>query len=384
VKNKALILSVLVSAIILSVGWGVVGHKLINRKTPQFFPPQMNAFLYWTDSLAAHGSDADYRKSTDPNESPRHYIDIDNYPEFIANGRIPQDFDSLVALHGLYFVLDQGIVPFSVIATVDSVKQAFIQHNWQKAMLKSADLGHYVGDSHNPLHLTKWYDGWSNFSNGIHSRYETGLISRDSAFIQYLGDSIQFVSNINTFVFDYVYANYRYVDSVYRCDSIAHVIAGNTSSTLYYQEFWNRAGNFTILLFKNASRALARLIYTAWVNAGSPLPTGIQPIAGEVKNYNLYQNYPNPFNPATKIKFEIAPLMSKIPIQSGRGVGEALGVSLKVYNMLGKEITTLVNEQLQPGIYEVTFDGSNLSSGIYFYQLRAGEFIDTKKFVLLK
>ena len=93
--------------------------------------------------------------------------------------------------------------------------------------------------------------------------------------------------------------------------------------------------------------------------------------------FSLYQNYPNPFNPVTKIKFDIP----EFPLSKGglKGV-----VTLKIYDILGKEIQTLVNEQLQPGSYEVTFDGSNLPSGIYFYKLTSGNFSATKKLVLLK
>jgi photosystem II stability/assembly factor-like uncharacterized protein len=84
----------------------------------------------------------------------------------------------------------------------------------------------------------------------------------------------------------------------------------------------------------------------------------------------LYQNYPNPFNPTTNIKYQIA---------------NSKYITLKVYNLLGKEITALVNEYKKVGTYEVNFDGSNLSSGIYFYSLFAdGKIMDTKKFVLLK
>jgi photosystem II stability/assembly factor-like uncharacterized protein len=92
-------------------------------------------------------------------------------------------------------------------------------------------------------------------------------------------------------------------------------------------------------------------------------------------NFYLSQNYPNPFNPTTKIKFDIP----------AGPVGQTfLSVTLKIYDILGREIQTLVNEKLQPGSYEVTFDGSNLSSGIYFYQLKAGEYIENKKMVLIK
>ena len=85
--------------------------------------------------------------------------------------------------------------------------------------------------------------------------------------------------------------------------------------------------------------------------------------------FSLYQNYPNPFNPATRIRYEIP---------------KASFVSLKIYDLLGREVATLVNEEKQSGSYEVEFDGSNLSSGIYFYRMQAGSYINTKKFVLLK
>jgi hypothetical protein len=93
--------------------------------------------------------------------------------------------------------------------------------------------------------------------------------------------------------------------------------------------------------------------------------------------FSLSQNYPNPFNPVTKIKFDI---LSGFPL---RAYGNDK-VVLKVYDIMGREIQILVNEKLNPGTYEVTFDGSNFASGIYFYQLRSGDFVETKKLVLLK
>jgi hypothetical protein len=85
--------------------------------------------------------------------------------------------------------------------------------------------------------------------------------------------------------------------------------------------------------------------------------------------YNLYQNYPNPFNPTTTIKYSVK---------------EAGMVTLKVYDILGKEITTLVNEIKSPGEYTVTFNASSLPSGIYFYTMQAGGFKASNKLLLLK
>ena len=85
--------------------------------------------------------------------------------------------------------------------------------------------------------------------------------------------------------------------------------------------------------------------------------------------YSLYQNYPNPFNPSTKIKYSV-PQTSQVQI--------------KVFDVLGNEIATIVKEEKPIGNYEVEFDGTSFSSGVYFYQLKAAEFIESKKMILLK
>jgi hypothetical protein len=88
-----------------------------------------------------------------------------------------------------------------------------------------------------------------------------------------------------------------------------------------------------------------------------------------IKEYRLFQNYPNPFNPETKIRYSLPQLSD---------------VSLIVYNILGQEVITLVNEQQPAGNYEVSFDGTNLTSGIYLYKIQAGDYSDVKKMILLK
>lgn len=91
------------------------------------------------------------------------------------------------------------------------------------------------------------------------------------------------------------------------------------------------------------------------------------------EGFALSQNYPNPFNPSTKIRFAVP-----------ASVGTRYGVSLQVFDVLGKEVATLVNEELRAGNYETTFDGHGLASGVYFYRLQAGGFVQTKKLVLQK
>jgi hypothetical protein len=92
----------------------------------------------------------------------------------------------------------------------------------------------------------------------------------------------------------------------------------------------------------------------------------------------LSQNYPNPFNPTSIIRFQI-PNSENGKLKTENGI-----VSLKVFDIIGKEVVTLVNEKLSPGVYEVTFDGGKLASGTYFYRLTTNGFSETKKMLMIK
>jgi hypothetical protein len=97
----------------------------------------------------------------------------------------------------------------------------------------------------------------------------------------------------------------------------------------------------------------------------------------------LDQNYPNPFNPSTKIKYTIPNVPLSLSSRS-ESRDEGSRVLLKVYDVLGKEVATLVNEEKTAGSYEVDFDANGLSSGVYFYKLTSGSFSQSKKMILLR
>ncbi|MCW8806025.1 MAG: T9SS type A sorting domain-containing protein [Ignavibacteriaceae bacterium] len=374
--KKRIFLPIIFISSFLFLGWGGVGHSIINYRTILSALPEMEFFETWADSLQAHASDADQRKSWDPTEGPKHYIDIDNYPEFIATGTIPQDFDSLVAIHGLSFVMDQGILPWTILKTADSIQAAFEINDMHKAMLFSADLGHYIADGHMPLHITRNYNGQYTNQTGVHSRYESSLIGDFQSQIIYDGDSLEYIENLSDFVFNMLYENYQYVDSVLYADSVAEAYAGNHNTTTYYNKFWEIAKNFTIGLFQKASYRIACVIYTEWIDAGGL--TDISDDKNELPSgFNLSQNYPNPFNPSTAIKYTIPSVIAS-------GTKQSQFVTLKVYDLLGNEVVTLINEEKSAGSYEVNFNAAGLPSGIYFYKLQAGSFIETRKMVLLK
>jgi len=102
---------------------------------------------------------------------------------------------------------------------------------------------------------------------------------------------------------------------------------------------------------------------------GSIFPIGIQPISQIAAQFALGQNYPNPFNPVTKIRFSIP---------------KNEYVTLRLYDVAGRLVRTLINEKVSAGTHEYEFDASDLATGLYLYTITAGDFKDTKKMVLIK
>ena len=144
----------------------------------------------------------------------------------------------------------------------------------------------------------------------------------------------------------------------YRDDYGAMLIEVNDDSITF--QFYTHAGQL-IDTYTMRSRL---------VDLHNPVPNA-QP-----ERYNLRQNFPNPFNPTTKIEFSIPP----VPMRSGKSEF----VTLKVYNLLGEEVATLVSETLAAGSYKSHWDASSLGSGVYLYKIQAGGFVKVKKMILLK
>jgi hypothetical protein len=126
--------------------------------------------------------------------------------------------------------------------------------------------------------------------------------------------------------------------------TIGQAVIGISQSSVFtnYQGFW----------------------YTAKVPSGVKINTD-----GNADGFALDQNYPNPFNPTTHLRFTIAELRF---------------VSLKIYDVLGREVATLVDGEKKPGVYEMSFNASRLSSGVYYYRLSAGNYTEVKRMMLLK
>jgi len=113
-------------------------------------------------------------------------------------------------------------------------------------------------------------------------------------------------------------------------------------------------------------------------------PTGIKESEMQPTQFSLSQNFPNPFNPSTNFEFRLPARQTDVGLAGQAGISSFGFVSLKVFDVLGQEVATLVNEVRPAGVYTIRWDASQLPSGVYFYRLRAGNYVETKKMVLAK
>lgn len=260
----------LFSTLIGLCSWGEKAHRKINSSCVEFFPKEISAFKAWEPILASHGSDPDFRKKDDKTEFVRHFIDIDNYDDFRNTHQIEPDFEKACLKYGKANVIKYGTLPWTTDSTYKALVNDFRLKNWAHAATTAAYLGHYVGDGFMPLHLTANYDGESTGQKGVHRRYEELMIDRYIDQIQFKVSVCQPIPNVHSFIFSYLYSNYSYIALLLQADAQARQIPGGPYDNVYYESLWTKTQFFTQKLMEESSKTLARLIYSAWIEAGRP------------------------------------------------------------------------------------------------------------------
>jgi photosystem II stability/assembly factor-like uncharacterized protein len=168
-------------------------------------------------------------------------------------------------------------------------------------------------------------------------------------------------------------------DSLFQSSTVDSLVADTTSfvTGLVGRKYWWRVRASNSMGWGEYSVTRTFRFSTMGVKDEAEMPL----------SFFLGENYPNPFNATTKVGFVVggvvAPSGSEEPAVSGQQTA-ASHVRLVVYDLLGREVAVLIDERKEPGKYEVTFDGTNLTSGVYFYRMQAGNYLETKKFLLLK
>lgn len=371
--NKLRYLPFIAAIIIASLfflGWGTTGHKIINQAGAKDFP--VSSVLGYsivqrlTDSAAVPDS-----RSGKPYE-PKHFMDMEDIAGFSTHS-ITHNRDSLFLEYGESYIRNTvGFLPWVIDSVMTVLTDQMRSGDWNKAWSSASDLGHYIGDAHQPLHCSTYYNGYTSKygsgSSGVHSRYETTMINKYQSDILIDSSAVHFIPSPLDTAFAIMYQSNLYVDSIYIADQYARTVSGSTSSSTYIDTLWVQSKSFTILQFQRAAVEYGSYLYTAWINAGSPT-TFVKQWNNQAHDFRLEQNYPNPFNPSTTISFS---------------VGSYSYTSIKVFNILGKEVATLVNEIKSPGSYSVNWCADKFASGIYICRLTAGGSSAVRKMILLK
>ena len=347
--------------------WGWETHRYINENAVDYLPSDMDIFETNREYLRQHSTDPDI----DDLPGYYHYIDIDYYPEFFEE-TFPHDWDDAVDQYGYDIIIDNGIVPWVIEQWTDSLTILMNDGDWDTVWQLAAELGHYVADSHEPLHLTLNYNGQLTGNYGIHSRYETQMINLHLSELPLPDSTSNYWSSVIDSVFRYIEEIYPYVNEIIAADDLAAAQDPNYNST-YYNILWEELDSLTISVIHCAIIDLASIWQTAWINAGSP--TLLSNDEQSIPNvYVLYENYPNPFNPVTTLRYDLP--------ENGH-------VNITIYDLLGREVKTLIDQTQNAGYRSVIWNATNdygkqVSAGIYLYQIQTGEYISTKKMVLLK
>ncbi|MGE0561550.1 MAG: zinc dependent phospholipase C family protein [Flavobacteriales bacterium] len=268
--------------------WGFFGHKKINRMAVFTLPPEMIGFYKKNiEYITEHAVDPDKRRYSTEGEAQRHYIDIDHY---VHSGEdpfevVPKQWGKAVEKFTEDTLQAYGIVPWHVNVMVLRLTKAFEEKNVDKILRYSADLGHYIGDSHVPLHTTENYNGQLTNQKGIHGFWESRLPELKSKDYDFFVGRAVYVENILDDEWETVKQSFAAKDSVLEFEQklndefpsdrkYAFENRGTVVMKTYSEDYSNAYHN---MLNGMVERRLTKSIitvgsywYTAWVNAGQP------------------------------------------------------------------------------------------------------------------
>jgi hypothetical protein len=360
--RRVVILAAILSAALPASGWtwGGAVHHYIAQNYSQHLPAYIDGLRTYDTVVDQKVTDPDSRKSYTPGESYRHYIDIDAYPAFFY-GTLSHDRAALEAQYGASTVLANGVLPWAVGEVVTTLTQQFQAQQWSAAATTIADLCHYVGDAEQPLHCTENYDGQLTGNSGIHSRYESEMMSAHLGDLHTSPMTVAFYPSTLNALFDVITASWSGASTILQADDDARAATGGQFNSTYFASLWTRTASLTRTRIDSATVVTASLVYTAWVNAGRPTVPGSsatyepEPAAG-----TLLEARPTPFRDELTIHFA--------------GAGP---LNVEIFDVRGARVTRLVagasgegtvswrpagsGPQVRPGLYFIRLTGPDLN-----------------------
>lgn len=264
-------------------GWGFWAHQRINYMACFTLPPEI--FGFYKTNIAyvfEHAVDPDKRRYSDPEEAPRHFMDLDRYGGVDA---VPHRWKDAVEKYTEDTLVEHGIVPWAIQRYYYALVKAFSENDHARILYYSAVLGHYVGDAHVPLHCTRNYNGQLTGQKGIHGFWESRLpeLFGDGFDFApgpcvYIDDPLQVAWEIlreSSVAVDSVLTFERQLDSITPADrKYAFEDRGNSTVKTYSAAY---AGNYHTMLDGQVERRMQAAIlrvgsywYSAWLEAGQP------------------------------------------------------------------------------------------------------------------
>lgn len=265
--------------------WGFYGHRRINRMAVFTLPPEMLGFYKkHIEYITEHSVDPDKRRYAVQEEAPRHYIDIDHYG-VTAIDSMPRFWKKAVEKYSEDTLNAYGIVPWWIETMTWRLTQAFKDGDVDRILRYSAELGHYVGDAHVPLHTTENYNGQLTNQHGIHGFWESRVPELFGDEYDYFVGQARFVESVNEESWAIVKVSHLQVDSVLRLEAALNATTpsdqkyafeqrGNATIKTYSRAYTTAYSNVLNGMVERRMRAAILMVgslwYTAWINAGQP------------------------------------------------------------------------------------------------------------------
>lgn len=269
-----------------SSSWGFFGHRSINRLAVYTLPSQLMVFFKQNiEFISEHAVDADMRRHAVDDEAPRHYIDIDHYGDEPFE-LMPRIWDSAVSRYSEDTLIAYGIVPWHVQRMYYRLVDAYRKRDVPYILQTAADLGHYVGDAHVPLHTTLNYNGQLTGQHGIHGLWESRLPELFSdEYDFFVGRAERFEDPLEV-IWNTVEQSHSAVDSVLKFEKdLSNQYAeaskygfeergGKTVKTYsveYAAEYHARLDRMVERRMRKSIKTVGDFWYSAWIEAGQPI-----------------------------------------------------------------------------------------------------------------
>ena len=272
---------------VLCSGWGFLVHRTVNQLAVYQLPKQIQPFFYTQmEYLVKHSVRPDERRNSDPAEAPKHFIDAEAYGSDSALWQMPAAWDAAVAKYTKDTLEKYGYVPYWVMVMKERLTRAFRQQNRDSILFYAADLGHYIGDAHVPLHTTLNYDGQLTGQRGLHSLWESTipelhlkdykLYNRYRA--KYLSDPEATIWNVvrssyrmlDKLLAEEVEASKNFVDSTKYNIQVRNGRESRRYSAAFARAYAARLDNTVNQRLLHSANRIADFWYTCWVDGGKP------------------------------------------------------------------------------------------------------------------